>query len=455
MERSVEGQYRPGPWLISEGWIPSHYPVNFWQCGYDPLSTGNSAMVEACVSAYSQTIAMCPGDHWKTNENTGGRERQKFSALSRILRRPNTYQSMSDFMLNLVRNLYMEGNAYVLCLRNDRNEIATIHLMTSDRCHVRIAQETGDIFYQLAGNEIVERMFFGAGADNDILSAVPKRDVMHIRLHTPRHPLLGETPLAAAALDVATGNAMLRQQLQFYLNQARPSFVLTTDLTLTAEHMSQLRARWDEQSKGLDAGGTPILAGGLKPHPISTSAKDSVIAELMKYTEQQVALAFRIPMQILGLGGTPFASTELLNSSWLASGLGFAMNHIEEAFGNMFGLYGYPDEYVEFDTRALLRSDMKSRYEGYQTAIKSGVLKINEARNEEGNPKVDGGDDIRVQQQDVPLDWHEKQLPANVAPPAAPKPEEEPEVEDDSRDATDYAQVILAAAKRHAERTAA
>ena len=40
--------------------------------------------------------------------------------------------------------------------------------------------------------------------------------------------------------------------------------------------------------------------------------------------------------------------------SWIASGLGFALNHIEEAFGLLFRLRGMPDEYLEFDTKALL-----------------------------------------------------------------------------------------------------
>src|SRR5215469_1627510 len=82
-------------------------------------------VIEACVSAYSQTCAMCPGDHWRAN-NKGGRDRVTNSALSRILRYPNDYQSMSDFLLNAVRQLYLQGNAYALCLRNARYEIVEL-----------------------------------------------------------------------------------------------------------------------------------------------------------------------------------------------------------------------------------------------------------------------------------------------------------------------------------------
>jgi hypothetical protein len=64
--------------------------------------------------------------------------------------------------------------------------------------------------------------------------------------------------------------------------------------------------------------------------------------------------------------------------------------------------------------------------EGYSVGIKGGVLKINDARLKEDLERVPGGDDIRIQQQDVPLDWHDKQAPENTAPPA---PREDPDEE--------------------------
>src|SRR5215475_14002 len=97
--RALEGAYRPGPYYlpVSGGWLPAGSSSNWWQLGENlrPLSA-QSAMVEACIGAYSQTVAMCQGDHWREND-AGGRDRVSTSALSRILRKPNAYQSMSDF----------------------------------------------------------------------------------------------------------------------------------------------------------------------------------------------------------------------------------------------------------------------------------------------------------------------------------------------------------------------
>lgn len=417
-----EGEYRPGPWYlpISGGWLSHEVgsTLNWWQLGEDAQGTGRSAMIEACIGAYSQTVAMCPGAHWRLNDN-GGRERVKTSALSRVLKSPNAYQSISDFILNGVRDLYEEGNWYALALRNSRYEIIELHSMCPRQCSAHVAYD-GSVFYSLGGNEIVDRMAGGDGYGSYFM--VPARDVLHVRLNASRsNPLKGESPVVAAARDIAAGNAMLSQQLAFYLNQARPSTVLSTEMQLDKDQVELLRQRWDEQTRGYRAGGTPILTAGLKPTAMpSISANDSQLAEVMKMTEQRIAIAFRVPLQILGLGGTSFNTTEALMQSWLSTSLGFCLNHIEEAFGKLFGLAGQPDEYLEFDTSALLRSNFKDRIEGLVRAVQGGVFAPDEARRLEGYPRVkDGfGEEPRVQQQLVPLSAAGA-IPAAPAPPAA------------------------------------
>ena len=419
----AEGEYRPGPWYlpITGGWLPADVGkfTNWWQLGYDPIGlSSQSAMVEACVSAYSQTVAMCPGDHWRLNSK-GGRDRVKNSALARLLRYPNDYQTISDFLLNAVRSLYLTGNCYALALRNDRFEIDELHLMRSELSHPLLAYN-GDVFYQLYGNDVIAKRM------NEETLIVPQRDVLHIKLHTRRErypvPLIGESPILAAYGDIGVGNAIARQQQSFYMNEARPSAVLSTDLVLDKDQVQALRDRWNDQAKGLHQGGTPILTAGLKVQPWAVGGKDAATAEMLKLSNEHIALAFRIPLQILGLGGAAYNSTELLMQSWIASGLGFCLNHVEEAIGVLFLLKGQPDEYVEFDTAALLRSAMKDRIEALARGVQGGIFAPNEARNSEGLPDAKFGDEPRVQQQVVPLSAAGAIPAAPPAPSAAPQP---------------------------------
>ncbi len=451
-KRTTEGAYRPGPYLLSDGWLSARAGqfMNWWQLSGVSLqtSTSNSAIVEACVGAYAQTIAMCPGDHWRKLAN-GGRERVTTSALSRIIKRPNDYQSVSDFLLNLTRNLYSGGEAFAYAVRNERFEISELHLMRNGQAAVAT---DGSIFYALYGNDVAERRF-------DMARPIPARDVLHVRLHTPMHPLKGVSPILANQLSLALSGAAMNQQIAFYLNQARPSFTLETDEKLSREQINELRAAWNEQTNGANAGGSPILAWGLKAKPVVTNANDNQLAQLLKISQEDVALAFQMPLQVLGIGGTPFASTEALMSSWKSRGLGFALNHIEEAFGLLFGLKGQPDEYLEFDTDALLRSSFKERIE----ALSAGTHRlytINEARALEGLPAVDGGDEVRVQQQDVPLSYGANLQPPNPNPPPAPArppatPEDEVDDDGSERNVVDFSARSLIAAADEFDRRAA
>ncbi len=431
--KAAEGQYREGPYQlpVSGGWLPAGAPANFWQMGMDPQGLGRSAMVEACIGSYAQTVAMCPGNHWRWSKDDG-RERVGGSALARMLRYPNDYQSISDFLLNGVYNLMDEGNLYALVLRNNRFEPTELHLMNPRSCGPQVAYD-GSIFYHLGGNPIVEQRI-----GSNIIA--PARDVLHVRLHTPRHPLIGETPMAAAALQMAAGSAALTQQVQFFLNQSRPSFILSSDQHFTPEQTKTLRDSWNEQSAGMNRGGTPILGGGLKANAIGASAKDSELADILKLSDQAIANVFRVPLQVLGVGDTPFASTEALMMSWRAGGLGFVLNHIEESIGLLFKLVGQPDEYVEFDTAALLRSDFKSRVDGWSIGVKAGIFDRNVARQDFELAPVDGGDEPWVQQQDIPLSVAAKLAKTPPAPPALPSPVIEPAIDDDavSASAADY-----------------
>jgi HK97 family phage portal protein len=281
-----------------------------------------------------------------------------------------------------------------------------------------------------------------------LLSRAPARDVLHIKLDSrPENPLIGEPPLISALLDVAASDAMVRQALAFATNSGRPSGVIQTDMQLDEQQTKDLRAAWDEQTKGANAGGTPILTWGLKWQQVSATSRDAQIAELLQISDQRIATAFRMPLALLSLvsGQAPQASTEGLIQFWLANGLGFALAHIEEAIGRFFGLAGLPDEYLEFDTRALLRSNLRDRIEALARGVQGGIYSPNEARALEDLPAAEDGDEPRVQQQVVPLSFGAK--------PPAPAPAPQPQLPPPSNagdgqetDAAKFADSIIRAA---------
>ena len=151
---------------------------------------------------------------------------------------------------------------------------------------------------------------------------MPARDVLHIKLDTRRNPLIGETWLSALAPELATDAAINNAATTFSNNMSRPSGVLTTDLQIKQPDVEALRARWNEQAKGMNAGGVPILTHGLKFQPISISNQDAQIIEQQKLTDTKIAAVFGVPVILLGIHQTVSQkNSEAIMAEWLASGL--------------------------------------------------------------------------------------------------------------------------------------
>jgi len=394
----------------------------FWQRGFDrdQQRSGAVAAAEGGIDAYVQSIAQLPAAHYRRNDN-GGKEVVTTSALSRILRNPNKYQTASDFKSFMVRQLLTTGNAYAVATRNARYEVDSLHPVYSMQIEPLIDRETKEYFYHLRANPL-------APFDDDGNYVAPARDVLHIKLYTPSHPLKGVSPLTYATMAMASNSALSAHMATFFANMSRPSMILSTDAVLNGDQMQRLRAAWEEQSTRMSSGHTPILSNGIKAQQLSLSSQDAQLVDAFRLTVEDIARALRIPLPMMGIA-TTYSSTEQLISFWLSSGLGYMVNHIEVAIDKFFDLPA--DEFVEFDTDTLLRTDFSARIDGLTKGILGGLFSPNEARAKMELPAVEFGDEPRVQAQVVPLSMVEMTQAAPSAPAAAdpapePKPTEEP-----------------------------
>ena len=410
--------------------IPASWPVGWWQQGLNaPGGNAGTSIVHACVDSYAQTIASVPGYHYRYNPDTGTKTRITTSALSRALVRPNDYQTRSDFFLNMVKELLMHGNAYIVATRNDRGEIAQMHQLPSRTTQPYIEPESRSIFYAAGDNPLFE-------SPSDLKALIPARDICHIRLHTPRNPLVGVSPITNAAYSIASNASISRHQNAFFENMSRPSGVLSTDMKLTKDQMKQLREAWNEQSRDINTGGIPILGNNIKWNPMSLSNQDSQIVEAFQMTVEDIARAFRVPLPLVNaLENATYNNVEQLISHWLSGGLGFMVDHVENALDKFYKLP--TSERVELDIDTLLRTDFMTRVDGYTKAIQNALMTPNEARSRFGGlPEVENGEKPIVQQQMVQLGWTENQAANEPAPP--PTPEAPPVDEEAERGAAVY-----------------
>jgi hypothetical protein len=159
---------------------------------------------------------------------------------------------------------------------------------------------------------------------------------------------------------------------------------------------------------------------------LDVNAVETQLVEMLRMTEEHIAIAYRLPLQVLGISKTaPYASTEMMMSDWNSKGLGFALGHIEDAIGHFFGLKGYPEEYIEFDTAVLLAQRSEGPHRRARQGGAGRRLHTERGALLEGLPRQEHGDNVLVQQQLVPLDFAH-------TPPTPPKPPSAPPSNDNA-----------------------
>jgi len=389
---------------------------------------GVNTAVYGCVNILSQEVASLAVHHWKLDDK-GSRSLVKNSQATRVLRKPNPYQTRSDFWLYMMRSLLFNGTAFASVTRNGRTEVAEMHPLPPRSCSPMVNPETGDVFYSMGD--------FGDGLFRPD-RVLPASEVFNPRINCNKHPLVGETPIAAVVYAGATGNSIQRSIARFFGNMARPSGVLTTPKPLTKKQIDELRDQWAAVSQGAAMGQTPVLHSDLKWEQITMSATDAEVIASYNLAVSDIAMAYRVPLFMLGdLSKATFRNVETLMRLFYTSSLRFYLEHLENALNQLFQLDG-ENEYLEFDIESgLLRGDLESRMTALSKGVQGGVITPNEARRREELPPVEGGDEAFLQRQMVPISLITQIIENEAKRLTQQQPAAAPAGEDDGEDDTD------------------
>jgi hypothetical protein len=139
-------------------------------------------------------------------------------------------------------------------------------------------------------------------------------------------------------------------------------------------------------------------------------------------------MAFHVPPYKLGLkSDQKFNNMSQQDSDYYKQCLQIHYESAEVCLDEGLSL---PSDYrTEFDIKGLMRMDPISRAEAASKRLGASMTSVNEEREDEDMPPVDGGEKPLAQQQIWPIDVLAKRPPpeASPAPTAAPAPAEEEE----------------------------
>ena len=405
---------------------------NWFQQGKE-APVGNQALqstaIYACTSILAQEVARLRVNHTQLDANSA-KTIVTGSAPAMVMRKPNRYQTRSDLFLAIMQSVLLDGNSYTVAQRDARGAISSIVPLQPRSVLPYVVPDSGEVFYQVSGDN-----------DNDITGLppgyyIPARDMMHIRVFTSYSPLVGITPLSSCAASTSLGLEIQGQSASFFGNQSRPAGILSTPKPLGLEAAKRLREAWERGLAGKFVGKTAVLDNEIKWQPLALSAVDSQIVEQYKMSVDDIAMVYRIPPYMLGnLQNTAFSNVQGMQKQFIASTLGFWLEHIENALDALFGLSG--DQGMEFDIeRGLMRPDIESRMNALAKGVQGGIYAPNEARLKENLKPIEGGDEAFLQRQMTPVSLLSELAALDVANPASndPAPAAEPADEDEGED---------------------
>ena len=341
--------------------------------------------VWACVRLLSETVASLPFNIKNVSDNSVAED---FYFHRFINRKPNRYQTKQEFFETMMLNLTLHGNAYAKIQRIG-GKVTSLMPMMSAQVEVTLLDD-GSVIYTYTHDSQVE-----------VLSS---QSVWHLKLYG--NGIIGKSPIAFGRNMIGVAQAAEKAVTNIYSNGGKRSGVLSIDKLLTPAQREQVRANFSTLTTGTDDR-LLVLENGMKFDPISMSPQDIELLASRKFQLEEICRWFGVPSVLVNdtSGSTTWGSgIEQLVSGFYKLNLRPYIERIESSMkANLFTEAEAALYEPEFDFEGLLRSDMKSRLEGYRTAIAGSILTPNEVRAMEGWAAMDGGDNLLSQVNMSPL----------------------------------------------------
>jgi HK97 family phage portal protein len=349
--------------------------------GDGQLITEDQAMkipaVASSVELICSSIAQLPIYLYKENQK-GEVEKIDDRRVFLLNHEPNELINGHNFKKQIVRDYLFHGASYtkVEKVRNDVialynlpiNEISVTKYRNSYKTSATINLNVGNTKHEFYPEELIIVL-------KDSKDGVTATGILYNHADTLR--------LALDEQDYTAG---------ILKNGALPIGILKATSRLTENAINRLRASWENLYGGAKkAGKTIILEEGLDYHPISMKPNELDLTNVRKNTISEIARIFNVPESMINSSANKYASNEQNNIYFLQYCVAPIITSIEAALDKTLLLESEKQEgyYFRFDVSELLRTTEREKIETAVTAMKNGLMSINEARSKIDLPNLD------------------------------------------------------------------
>lgn len=338
-----------------------------------------------CVSNIAEAVSSVK---WKV---VSGEDDLSEHPVLELLARPNPNQTFAEYVQAWVSYLMLSGNVYEE--RIDVGDVTReLYVLRPDRMKVVNGANGFPIRYE-----------YTVGGRKAVWDVEPGRvsPINHTRQFHPTDDFYGLSSIEPGAYSIDQHNESMAWMQSLLQNSARPSGALSSDDQMPDDAFQRLKDQFEEYFTGSRNAGRPLLLeGGLTWQAMGLSPHDMEIIEGKNSAARDVALAFGVPPQLLGIPGDNTYSNyqEARLAFWEDTVLPL-VSRLAETWTNWL-----TDGTVQIvPDLEKIPAIVDKRRSLWEMAEASTSMTINEKRKMMGLPQIDGGNILFVDASKIPL----------------------------------------------------
>ena len=374
-KRSNSGIKSPDLWLqnIFGGKVNSGITVN-------EVTALKYSAVFSCVRILSETIATLPCIlHQKTPD---GKSKATQHPIYNLLHdQANTEQTAYQWKAITVSHMALWGNAYSFIERNTAGYPIGLWPLLPSRMQVWRDFNQQIIVY----NYILP--------DGRMIRMDPA-NLLHLWMFSI-DGILGLSPIGYQREAIGLGLAMEEFGARYFSNGTNTGAVISHPGQMSDQSYKHLKDSMNEKYEGLGKSHKlMILEEAMKFEKIGIPPEDSQFLQSREFQVVEIARIYRVPPHMIAdLSKATFSNIEHQSLEFINYTISPWITNIEQIFNSkLLSTEERVTYFAEFLVSALLRGDIKSRYEAYSIGRQNGWLSANDVRELENMNRIDGGD---------------------------------------------------------------
>lgn len=326
--------------------------------------------------------------YFKMDDSIGGKRLNYLLSIQ-----PNSRMNASVFMKNLVSQILLSGNAYVVPVKNMYGDVEALYLL-----------KPGSVAYDVWSNTY--QVSDDVNGLNGIYSS---NEILHFKNVSNDGGYTGVSTIGYAALTLGIAATSDSETLKRFATGGRFKAILKNNTSVKGfgEYQDeQLKAHGEDLQDAINRG-DDILAvkGDVDVSPLSMSSADMQFLESRKFTIREIARFFNVPpSKLMDDSNSNYKSVEVSNIAFYSEALQPIVTEIEREFSaKLLNEWNYLDYKFTFDISALYALDLESKARWDKNRLENGLVSVNDLRRERDIEPIDKGDDVYLSVNFAPI----------------------------------------------------